>query len=41
MDIAVKAAKKAFEEGPWKRMLPKDRSVLMHKIANKMESNLE
>ena len=35
---AVAAAKKAFDEGPWPRMLPRDRSRILHKIADIVES---
>ena len=35
---AVVAAKKAFDEGPWPRMLPRERSRILHKIADIVES---
>jgi 5-carboxymethyl-2-hydroxymuconic-semialdehyde dehydrogenase len=35
---AVAAAKKAFDEGPWPRMLPRERSRILHKIADIVES---
>lgn len=38
VDLAVAAAKKAFEEGPWARMLPRERSRIMHKVADIVES---
>src|SRR5690625_2339126 len=33
VDIAVKAARKAFESGPWKEMAPSDRGRLLYKVA--------
>lgn len=41
IDEAVKAARKAFDEGPWSRMNPSERSRLMHKLADLMEENKE
>lgn len=41
VDKAVRAAKKAFDEGPWGKMLPKDRGHLMHKLADLIEENAE
>ncbi|GAB3591715.1 2-hydroxymuconic semialdehyde dehydrogenase [Corynebacterium faecale] len=38
IDRAVQAAKKAFEEGPWPKMLPRERSRILHKIADIVES---
>lgn len=38
IDRAVQAAKKAFEEGPWPRMLPRERSRVLHRIADIVES---
>lgn len=38
IDRAVAAARKAFTEGPWPRMLPRERSRVMHKIADIVES---
>lgn len=38
VDRAVQAAKKAFEEGPWPKMLPRERSRILHKIADIVES---
>ncbi|MGO2521871.1 MAG: 5-carboxymethyl-2-hydroxymuconate semialdehyde dehydrogenase [Microbacterium sp.] len=38
IDLAVAAAKRAFEEGPWPRMLPRERSRVLHKVADLVES---
>lgn len=41
VDLAVRAARKAFEEGPWSKMKPAERSRLMYKLADLMEENKE
>ncbi|AZA09752.1 5-carboxymethyl-2-hydroxymuconate semialdehyde dehydrogenase [Corynebacterium pseudopelargi] len=38
IDRAVKAAKEAFLNGPWPKMLPRERSRILHKIADIVES---
>lgn len=38
IDAAVAAATKAFKEGPWPKMLPRERSRVLHKIADIVES---
>lgn len=38
IDRAVAAARKAFTEGPWPRMLSRERSRLLHRIADIVES---
>ncbi|WP_417508135.1 5-carboxymethyl-2-hydroxymuconate semialdehyde dehydrogenase [Microbacterium sp.] len=38
IDRAVAAAKRAFDEGPWPKMLPRERSRVLHKIADIVES---
>ncbi|GAB2502885.1 Aldehyde dehydrogenase PuuC [Corynebacterium atrinae] len=38
IDAAVASAKQAFDEGPWPRMLPRERSRVLHKIADIVES---
>jgi 5-carboxymethyl-2-hydroxymuconic-semialdehyde dehydrogenase len=38
VDLAVAAAKRAFDEGPWPRMLPRQRSRILHKIADLVEA---
>lgn len=39
IDAAVKAARKAFEQGPWSKMSASARSRLMYKLADLMEEN--
>ena len=41
VDAAVKAARTAFESGPWKRMDARERGRLMNKLADLMEKNLD
>ncbi|MFC2949154.1 aldehyde dehydrogenase family protein [Virgibacillus sediminis] len=41
VDAAVRAARKAFEEGPWSRMKPNQRAKLMLKLADLIEENGE
>jgi len=41
IDMAVKAARKAFDEGPWSKMNASERSRLMYKLADLMEANCE
>lgn len=38
IDLAVVAAAKAFTAGPWPRMLPRERSRVLHRIADIVES---
>lgn len=38
VDRAVAAARHAFENGPWPRMLPRERSRVLHRIADIVES---
>ncbi|ALG28746.1 2-hydroxymuconic semialdehyde dehydrogenase [Glutamicibacter halophytocola] len=38
VDLAVAAASKAFKKGPWSKMLPRERSRVLHKIADIVES---
>ncbi|WP_167194157.1 5-carboxymethyl-2-hydroxymuconate semialdehyde dehydrogenase [Brevibacterium pigmentatum] len=38
IEAAVAAAKQAFDEGPWPRMLPRDRARILNKIADIVES---
>src|SRR6478735_6495804 len=37
IDLAVAAATRAFREGPWPRMLPRERSRILHRIADLVE----
>src|SRR5437588_11879330 len=41
VDLAVKAARKAFEEGPWPRMNASERGRLLNKLADLIEQNQE
>ncbi|MEJ6488918.1 5-carboxymethyl-2-hydroxymuconate semialdehyde dehydrogenase [Leucobacter sp. USCH14] len=38
VDRAVAAAKRAFTDGPWPKLLPRERSRVLHKIADIVES---
>jgi len=41
IDLAVKAARKAFDEGPWSRMTASGRGRLLNKLADLIEKNKE
>jgi phenylacetaldehyde dehydrogenase len=41
IDLAVRAARKAFEQGPWRKMTSSDRGKLIWRLADLLESNLE
>src|SRR6266496_4333430 len=41
IDLAVKAARKAFEDGPWPKMSASERGRLLHKLADLIEQNQE
>ncbi|XP_046839879.1 cytosolic 10-formyltetrahydrofolate dehydrogenase-like [Xenia sp. Carnegie-2017] len=41
VDLAVTAAKDAFEKGPWGRMNARDRGTLMYRLADIMEKHKE
>src|SRR5437660_11714962 len=41
VDKAVKAARTAFESGPWPKMNASDRGRLLHKLADAVEANIE
>ena len=41
VDRAVKAARRAFDEGPWSKMSPSDRGKLLWKLALLIEQNSE
>lgn len=41
VDLAVAAARAAFDSGSWSRMLPAERSAVMTKIADRMGQELE
>src|SRR5437016_11998819 len=39
IDLAVKAARRAFEEGPWRKMNASDRGRLLNRLADLIEDN--
>jgi phenylacetaldehyde dehydrogenase len=41
VDLAVRAARRAFEHGPWRKMTPSDRGKLIWRLADLLESNVE
>ncbi len=41
IDLAVKAARRAFDSGPWSRMDARDRGRLMYKLADLIESHVD
>jgi phenylacetaldehyde dehydrogenase len=41
IDKAVKSARLAFEDGPWRRMTPSERGKLIWKLADLLEQNLD
>jgi aldehyde dehydrogenase (NAD+) len=41
VDLAVKAARKAFEDGPWPKMNASERGRLLNKLADLIEQNKE
>jgi phenylacetaldehyde dehydrogenase len=41
VDLAVKAARQAFESGPWPEMTPSERGRLLLKLADLLEQHLE
>ncbi len=41
IDLAVQAARKAFEQGPWRKMTSSDRGKVIWRLADLLESNLE
>src|SRR5437588_5466411 len=41
IDLAVKAARKAFEEGPWPKMSAAERGRLLNKLADRIERERE
>ena len=41
VDEAVKAARRAFESGPWSKTSPQDRCKLMWKLADLLESHAD
>src|SRR5213082_3050700 len=41
VDLAVKAARKAFEDGPWPKLHASERGRLLYKLADLIEQNQE
>jgi aldehyde dehydrogenase (NAD+) len=41
IDLAVKAARKAFDSGPWRRMDARDRGRLLNRLADLIEQNVD
>jgi aldehyde dehydrogenase (NAD+) len=41
IDLAVKAARKAFEDGPWPKLSASERGRLLYKLADLIEKNIE
>src|SRR5205823_8828531 len=40
IDLAVKAARKAFEEGPWPKLAASERGRFLHRLADLIEKNV-
>src|SRR3954468_19888533 len=41
IDLAVKAARKAFDSGPWRKMDARDRGRLINRLADLIEDNID
>ena len=41
VDLAVKAARRAFDSGPWRKMDARDRTRLMNRLADLVEDNID
>ena len=41
IDLAVKAARKAFDSGPWRKADARDRGRLIHRLADLIEENID
>jgi phenylacetaldehyde dehydrogenase len=41
IDLAVAAARRAFDNGPWRKLSPSQRARLIYQLADKMEERLE
>ena len=41
VDLAVGAARKAFDEGPWPKMTAKERAKILYKLADLVEKNID
>src|SRR5690625_3636801 len=40
-DVAVAAARKAYDEGPWPTMSPKERAEVCRRFANELENRMD
>lgn len=38
-EAAITAARRAFDEGPWPRMTPKQRAAILHRLADKVDEH--
>src|SRR3954451_9658335 len=41
IDLAVKAARKTFDSGPWRTMDARDRGILINRLADLIEKNVD
>jgi aldehyde dehydrogenase (NAD+) len=41
VNLAVAAAREAFDNGPWRRMTPRDRGILMFKLVDLLQRDIE
>src|SRR4051812_23882800 len=41
VELAARAARKAFESGPWRKMDARDRGRLLNKLADLIETNID
>ena len=41
VDLAVKAARRAFDNGPWSRMTARERGRLLYKLADLIEEHID
>ena len=41
VDLAVRAARKAFDEGPWRKMKASERARILHKLGDLILANAE
>src|SRR4051794_9393911 len=41
IDLAVRAARKAFDSGPWRKVDARDRGIMMNRLADLIESHID
>src|ERR1700752_1492574 len=41
IDLAVRAARRAFDSGPWRKTDARDRGLLMNRLADLIEKNID